>query len=274
LGTKIYAQKNTWTAESGFIKYLYKNGLYEDLNLLLKQFEDSDWTPAQKDSVNHWKGLLFDKLKMPDSSIYYLKRIDPNAPLYKKDIFLKAYNFSLLGKANKGIDLLSKAKKMEGFDQPLLNYELSGFKLLTGNLEAFDTLRKNTLQSETLPDMNNMYEHYSTLKNYKSKSTLQAGLLEVIPGLGKMCKGNIKQGLLVFLPITLLGIMSFEGYHKKGFESPHLYIFGSLFTLFYIGNIWGSTLAVKINNIEKKQEINSQILLDLRIPVDKLFRSF
>jgi hypothetical protein len=58
---------------------------------------------------------------------------------------------------------------------------------------------------------------------------------------------------------------------KDGVSSPRFIIYGSLFSLFYIGNIWGSALSVKIKRQEFNEKIDEQILFDMHIPLRTLF---
>ena len=94
----------------------------------------------------------------------------------------------------------------------------------------------------------------------------------MIPGLGKVYTGKPGQGLAAFLKTVPLAAITIENYRVNGFNNPQLYIFGSLFALFYVGNIWGSTLSANIVYQEKIDEIHHNIVVGLRIPVDNLFR--
>ena len=61
-----------------------------------------------------------------------------------------------------------------------------------------------------------------------------------------------------------------ENYIKDGWKDPKTIIFGSLFGLFYIGNIWGSVLSVHVVNNEINNEINRQILFNKDIPLQRI----
>ena len=80
------------------------------------------------------------------------------------------------------------------------------------------------------------------------------------------------QGIYQLIIATILGLQTWESYRKDGAESARFIIYGSLFTSFYIGNIWGSTIGVKLYKNEIKKTVDNAILLDMHIPLRTLFR--
>lgn len=96
-------------------------------------------------------------------------------------------------------------------------------------------------------------------------------LSAIVPGLGKIYAGRLGEGVSAFLITTTMGLVAVENYIKDGWKDPKTIIFGSLFSVFYIGNIWGSTLSVKLINDEFNKEVNEQILFNLRVPLRIIF---
>ena len=93
----------------------------------------------------------------------------------------------------------------------------------------------------------------------------------VLPGAGKFYAGRKKQGIASFLPILSLGAITYESYRKAGIKNARTLVFGSLFSVFYVGNIWGSVLAVKIKQKEFDREYDNKILFDMHIPLRNLY---
>lgn len=93
----------------------------------------------------------------------------------------------------------------------------------------------------------------------------------LIPGAGKFYAGKKKQGIAAFLPILSLGAITYESYRKAGIRNARTIAFGSIFSVFYIGNIWGSALAVKIKDKEFNREYDNKILFDMHIPLRNLY---
>ena len=157
----------------------------------------------------------------------------------------------------------------------LLFFQLSGIALLQRNYTSFDNYSKKfTFKNPDLFTEENKLVDYSVkLKKLKKNSPFIAGSLSaIIPGLGKVYAGKPKEGLTAFIPVGILGLQTYEAYQKAGIKSARFIVFGSLFTVFYIGNIWGSVLSVHIVNQEKNNDINRQILFDLDIPLHRVFR--
>jgi hypothetical protein len=92
---------------------------------------------------------------------------------------------------------------------------------------------------------------------YKNKY-LAAGLSAVVPGLGKLYTGNKKDALMSLIFVGVNGFQSYRYFNKKGVTSVGAWVFGSLATGFYLGNIYGAYKAAihknkKINDAYKKQ---------------------
>jgi hypothetical protein len=87
------------------------------------------------------------------------------------------------------------------------------------------------------------------IRNTKHKSPLLAGAMStVIPGSGKVYTDRSLDGLFSFLLILFSGWRSYEGYDAKGFESINFWLFGSITSYFYLGNIYGSAVSAKLYN--------------------------
>jgi TM2 domain-containing membrane protein YozV len=100
--------------------------------------------------------------------------------------------------------------------------------------------------------------------NQKRKSTLLAGIFSaILPGSGKIYLGKTGQGLASFAGIALLVAQAGEGYFKKGLQSPHLYIFGGIGVLFYIGNIYGTIYSSAVSQHKKDAYYYSILLTNL-----------
>ena len=110
-------------------------------------------------------------------------------------------------------------------------------------------------------------------QNIEPKSAFLAGLYSsLLPGMGKVYAGDYGSGVSAFLTNAALGAMFYENFRKDGIKDPKTIIFGTLFSAFYIGNIWGSVVNVKVHNQILYDGINQQILLELHIPLRTVFK--
>ena len=141
-------------------------------------------------------------------------------------------------------------------------------------LWEFETLSKNFSYdySSTVQAERSLTKYYKQLKNHKNNSMFVAGLMSAaIPGLGKVYAGKKGEGLAAFIVVSSLAATTFENYKKAGIKNIKTVFFGSIFTAFYVGNIWGSAFSVKIKNDEFNKIINQQIMLDINIPLHTIF---
>jgi hypothetical protein len=99
-----------------------------------------------------------------------------------------------------------------------------------------------------------------------------AGIMSaIIPGSGKVYAGKTGQGVITFIQNVALGFQAYEAYRKDGWRSPRFLLYSSLFSFFYVGNIWGSTLTVNVRRQEFNDKINEQILVNMQIPLRTVF---
>ncbi|MFC1475676.1 tol-pal system YbgF family protein [Candidatus Zixiibacteriota bacterium] len=99
------------------------------------------------------------------------------------------------------------------------------------------------------------------------KSRIVAGMLSaVVPGSGRMYAGRFTDGLYSLLVVGTTGWQAYEGFHDDGVRSTRGWIYGAVCGFFYLGNVYGSVVAVKIHN--DRLELN--LLRDADDLVEKL----
>lgn len=261
-----------------FIFYLAQHGQFTDIDFYgNKLLSNNNLTGSQKDSLNFVLGHIEFKRFNYDKSRVFLTRVSRESWFYPKSSFYTeicsvnksdyetAYNYLKPIEFDKSNELLNQLKL----------FELAGLSLLKRDYSSFDSLSSlfNTtneiLNKEQLLLKENLYE----LKKLKRKSPVIAGTLSaIIPGLGLAYAGNNGQALATFIRVIALGAFCTETYLKLGPRNPQFITSASLFSIFYMGNIWGSILCVQIVKNEKLKEIDNNIMVGLRIPVDKFFK--
>jgi hypothetical protein len=259
-----------------FISYLNSNGLAEDALVLLKSMDRADLlTTTQTDSIHYLIADIYYKKEQFDSAAYYFGKVKSADSLLSRSCFLQAYSYIKTDSFSLAENKLIKLQPTDSIFNELKYLQLSGIALLQRNYNAFDdhSNKFSFSKPDILAEEKKMIDHSIKLKNIKYKSPFVAGSLSaIIPGLGKLYAGKPKQGLTAFLPVAIFGLQAYEAYSKAGAKSARFVVFGSLFTVFYIGNIWGSALSVHIVNNEINEEINRQIVFDLAVPLQRIFR--
>jgi tetratricopeptide (TPR) repeat protein len=202
---------------------------------------------------------LTDKYEM--SSQYFQKIIhEYPSSLFKENSYLQiAYNYLKMAIYDQSINYIdANINQLNSQDGRLKMNIIRGMNYfyLREWKQAYDHFT-------SLNPTNNSHKDSLSLKFFKLakeanqfpyKSKLLAGTMSAfIPGSGKMYAGKFKDGLYSFILIGISAWQSYDGFSRKGIDSFKGWAYGSLGTFFYLGNIYGSMVAVKIYN-EKIEE--------------------
>ena len=254
--------------EIKFARYLIDNEQYRDAIFILKKISPTT------DSINYFLGWSYYNLKVLDSSSIFFDKVQ-NGALKQRSEFYSAFNSAYLKKTAEAKNAFLKIEiKNDSSLEKLRNLQFAGIALLERNYIKFDSCaRKFSYNYFPLQSEEKKFLNYKTqLMKVKKKSPLLAGTLSaIIPGSGKFYAGYKGQAFAALITVGILGISAAECYYKKGIKSPEFITFGSLFTIFYIGNIWGSTLSVKLAREHQLREIDDEILFDMHIPLRRVF---
>ena len=114
--------------------------------------------------------------------------------------------------------------------------------------------------------------HVSMYKRYAedgidlpSKSPLLAGFLStVLPGSGRVYVGRPNDALLTVFLLGILGWGTYDGFSESGVSSRKGWTLGTLGGIFYLGNIYGSVVAVRKHN--RRTEAAFLATIPLEIP--------
>jgi TM2 domain-containing membrane protein YozV len=261
--TPLFAQQ-TLSSDSLFIEYLLEKKYYNDV---------LHWT-QHRQTFPYYRGLAFyNQLKL-DSAIRYFEQVPIQHPNYAKSKFLEGIGHTFLKRYQKADQVLTQLSPSDSLLAALRNFQLAGVALLMRDTLKFVSYRQqfNGKYFAFSQEEEKLGENYRLIQQHKHKSPLVAGLLSaVIPGSGKIYAGKTGQGLITFIQNLALGLQAYEAYRRDGWKSPRFLLYGGLFTFFYVGNIWGSTLTVHIRKQEFKDKVNEQILFNMQIPIRTVF---
>lgn len=268
LGPNLIAQQPVDSTRSGFASYLFQNELYADLVTLLTNNTELS---SQEKFYLGWSYYTQKKLR---KSNRYLLAVDAGSDLYEQSRFFSAYNYTYLGQLDSALTLLTSFTPSEAFANLYL-FEKAGVELLSRNVTSYRTHtahihREDHLIQNELGVLDNIAIE---IDEFESKSPWVAGVLSAfVPGLGKIYAGKIGGGISSFLTVGILGALALENYHKDGLNDVKTILFSSMFTLFHIGNIYGSIYAVKDVQHDFNQKVEHRILFHLHIPIRNAFR--
>lgn len=270
-------QISSFSGDMLFEQYLLKNNLPEDSKSLLKTYTNSNkLSSAQKDSLSFYLGKTYYQLDINDSAKFYFNQVNNESTLFNESVLLKSIiSLSTDDSCNVQNDL----DRIHTTDRQLEEFVI--FTRASTYLLKHDTLNFIKCQnsfSNNYPELTESEKKLISIKNqlpiYHKSGFLAGTLSAFVPGLGKIYAGKPKQGLISFMPVVLLGLQAFEIYYRTDgkISNPWFIANAGLFAVFYIGNIWGSALSVSVKRKELQHEVNDQILLNLRIPLQKLYK--
>ena len=271
----LNAQKNqSFHEQMMFSDYLMKNNYYDDCKTFVNyNLNDSSLTNDQMDSLLFFAGRVYFKTEIFDTASIYFCKVSDNSAMHNEAAYYSSFCLAEDRRYDKSKISFSSLAPSDQFNHEFLNFELMGAMLLTRDTSGYSSILKTfTYSDKKFSDEEiKLIQLKHDIDNIRHKSGFLAGCMSaVIPGLGKIYAGKTNQGLSSFLPVTLLGIQAYEAYRKAGVKSVRFILSAGLFSVFYIGNIWGSVLSVSVNRTEINDEINNQILLIMRIPLQRI----
>lgn len=264
-----------FSQETDFVNHLFEIKEFDEaiyyLNGLSRRYT------THSDSVHYLLGR----------SHYLKKEVGLAIPFFEKvniknhDLWITSQMFSSFCN-NYQKNYLNAITTLESLDTRIelhkqLQYtQLAGSYLLARQISKYDSIALLLSRDYlSLQRTNQRLESYSdNLKNMKMKSPILAGIFSaILPGSGKIYAGKTGEGLSTLFLHTILGFMAKEALKKDGAQSPRFLIYGSIFSLFYVANIWSSTLSVKIYRNEYYESVHESIMVDLHIPLRTIFGS-
>ena len=261
------------SSEIPFIGHLINKGYYKEAIYLINQ-DTLKYKGQQLDSLNYYKGWAHYSLKdLEESTVSFLK-VGAESSFYRKSFFFAGYNQTYLGNYDKARKILGQMNNKEEPYLSLLNFEFSGIEMLQGHWSNGENLlnnvnRENAILSQQIDALEVIGKEH---ENHRSKSPVLAGIISgLIPGSGKIYAGKTGAGIASMISTIGVGLITWENYHKAGIKNAKTIIFGGIFAVSYISNIYGSVVSVKVNEIEYENALHNQILFQLHIPLRNFF---
>lgn len=274
---RSYGQVNSsFNSDLDFLIHLSSNQLHKETLFQYDAIKNSVGPNIDKlDSLNYLMGFLSFKSDSLLQARSYLGAVSDNNLLFYKSKIYHSYISLKVDQPDSSIHQLLKIAPQNNptLDQ-LIKFQLAGSYLLKGDFLKCDSLSMlfNSKDSVLMNEQMNLVSYSNVFKKNKRKSPFIAGSLSaIVPGLGKVYAGNTAQGLSSFLRVGILGAITAENYLRLGIKHPQTILFASLFSAFYIGNIWGSALSVQIVKTERDLENKANILVGIRVPIRYYF---
>ena len=258
-----------------FIKYLIGNDMKEEaLTWAKRYFDENKYEKTVADSVFFLKGWAFYSSKQLSKARECFDKVSNQSNMKTGAVFFSSLSSAYLEEYDLGVSNLENNKALLNNNTELYALEQAGFSLLKRDLKLYENYSKNfSYTTYNLADKEkNLDSIFLSLKNYKKKSPfIAASLSAIVPGLGKVYAGQIGEGVSAFLTVGSFAAITTENWIKHGFLNWKTLLFGSLGTVFYVGNIWGSAVSVKIGYDDFNEKQNISILYNIHLPLRNSF---
>lgn len=275
-GISLAAQSEFYRREAAFSDHLFSNHLYrEGILHYTKLLTDTTLSIAQRDTLGYRLGFCFQQQAMADSSVYAFGRVGNSSRLYEKSTAAATVQLLKAGRYRSAYNYLGGVGPRDENQFGYKQYWMSATAFLANDtaLLAADSVSLRYIKGDAVEFSNRLRKEMDRATHIRKKSpALAAGLSAVVPGLGKVYAGRPRHGLAAFLPCAVLGLEAAEAYRKGGWKDPRFLICSSLFSVFYIGNIYGSALTVKAVRNETINDARYRIQADLVLSLRQFSR--
>lgn len=271
----IGQQETGFQDEIRFVNHLLGRQSYNEALFLLEHLQPAG--QEQADTLNYLTGWVLYGRKELVASAHFLSLVSSQSPFFEKSSFFAAYNQTYLGNRHEALTLLNRFDEKDNLLPVVFamqNFQRAGIYLLE---RRFDEFHAHALAFSGGFSMLSQEEELlisfgQRIQQSKRKSPFVAGMLSAaVPGLGKIYAGKTAEGVSGLLYVGALAASSWDFYNRLGPQSPFFIVSAALTSVFYLGNIWGSAVAVKRVQNEFNYEMDQRILLNLHIPLRKLY---
>lgn len=88
---------------------------------------------------------------------------------------------------------------------------------------------------------------------------LALAMSTIVPGTGRFYTGDWKDAIISMVTIGVTGYQAYRGFTIKGTKSAYGWVYGTIATGFYLGNIYGSYSSAKRYNKRKMDKLDQKI---------------
>ncbi len=270
------AQTNGYSLEQEkqFISYLIGTKQYREALFLIKRYTDTSTNSSLNDTLFFLKSKIYYNRQLLLESNESINLVSTNFIHYNALKVLESYQWAHLGEIEKSSKLLESLSPETNLGKELINFEKASINLLSHNMEAYANYKKNQDTSfyQLTEAQFKLHKFATQMEGFNNKSPLMAGVMSaILPGSGKMYVGKIGEGVSTLLGMAILGAITYENYRKEGISNYKTITFGSLFAVFYAGNIFGSVYSVKVYREEFNKNMNHAVLFNMHIPIRNIY---
>ena len=126
----------------------------------------------------------------------------------------------------------------------------------------------NSLKKSDVLEVGQKAEVYSKYamqgEQLPKRNPLLAGFLStIIPGAGRVYTGRYSDALTSLFTVGITGWQAYDGFRRDGLSSAKGWTLGTLCSIFYVGNIYGSVISAGVYNRHAAEEFLTTLYIEL-----------
>jgi len=232
-------------------------------------------TKSGADSLYFYRAWAMYNLKRVSEGVENFRKVSSNSRLFKRSMFFSAWSLSYLGKYDEAKHDLALIKNPDKLEQELIQIQYSGLYILNSHADSallvLNKLRKQT--SIYIDQIDLLKDKAIETMAFRPRSMVVSGLLSaIVPGAGKIYAGEKGTGIGSFLLLAGLGGMTAENILKSGIASWNSILITGLFSIFYLGNVYGSIISIKTYRERFYEGQEQAIVATMLIPLRDYYR--
>jgi tetratricopeptide (TPR) repeat protein len=259
-----------------FAESLYREGDYlRAAGEFQRYLYSFDLRPPNAASIHFKIGLCYRLGREFQKSISYFDKaieLDPQILLTWDSYGQIAYSFFLMGEYQQSLSFLAEKWTLVPSGEGRLKMSLlTGANYLYQKQwnagEAYLSSLESSFRNHNLSQ--SMMSFVKEGQRLPRKSEALAGFLSaVIPGAGKIYSRRTTDGLVSLFTVGMTAWQAYEGFRRDGLRSVKGWIYGTISAYFYLGNIYGSVVAVRIYN----EDLENKLLDKIGVAVHVIFQ--
>ena len=230
------------------------------------------YKPSKKEGILFKVALCYRLGSRPKQAIEiyetFLKE-SPNSKLSSKTYYQIGVSYFLMEQYPVVIEYLDRSlpritdEKVQADSQQLIGLSHLMQKKWTEANDIFNLLQKSEFTE--VRNSTAIYSKYATQgKQLPTRSPFLAGFFSaIIPGAGRLYTGSFSDAMTSFFTVGITGWQSYDGFRRDGITSVKGWTLGTLSSIFYLGNIYGSAISAKVYNRHVSDELLTTFSIQL-----------
>ena len=271
--TTSFAQRSA-RADYEFGTYLLGKGLMREATTLTCSLSN-DYTPEALDTMRYLRGWTLYHQRQFAPAAKAFAEVGQSSTFYPKSALFGALCNIESGSTEEALSVLNSFAQTP-MAQPyheMVDMQRGAIALIEGDRELYNHYQQSfTYTDNILLAEQRRLDEIATAQMRTPKKWVAGLASAVVPGLGQIYAGNVGEGVATLLMVGAFTALTVDSWNNAGTPANWRTIaYGSVASLLYIGNIFGSVASVNIyyQNFEKLN--HEAVMYSIHIPLRAIF---